>query len=279
MDKKYQLLVTDMDGSLLSEDKTITKYTKKLITEALALGKDIAVCTGRGLKETIPFIEEIPNFRYVIFANGSCIYDRKKDKMIAERFIHTDTVQYTMDYISSKDILVYANMDHGSITDRYRIRHMENYYAKQFEGLFRKMALQVNNIPEYYEENPQLKFYKINLFHRSGIDREKTLETLKNAQLPASYTIGDESNIEISPEGINKGCALSELCRYLNLQKEKVIYVGDSWNDLSAMRYAGLAVAMGNAEADVKKACRIETADCDHDGVGRVIDRYLLLRD
>ncbi|QCP36896.1 hypothetical protein AR1Y2_3442 [Anaerostipes rhamnosivorans] len=39
---------------------------------------------------------------------------------------------------------------------------------------------------------------------------------------------------------------------------------------------AGLAVAMENAEADVKKACRIETADCDHEGVGRAIDKYLL---
>lgn len=85
-----------------------------------------------------------------------------------------------------------------------------------------------------------------------------------------------DTSLEISPLGVTKGYGLKKLCKHLNIEVEQSIVVGDADNDLDVLKTAGLAVAMGNANANVKKIADVEVMDNDHDGVAEAIYKYLL---
>src|SRR5690606_15624796 len=86
-------------------------------------------------------------------------------------------------------------------------------------------------------------------------------------------------NIEINPAGVSKAAALEEVCRLAGVRMEETVAVGDSLNDLAAIRAAGLGVAMGNAQEAVKEAADAVTATNEEDGVALVIRRYILKGD
>lgn len=86
----------------------------------------------------------------------------------------------------------------------------------------------------------------------------------------------EDTSLEISPLGVTKGYGLKKLCKHLNIEVEQSIVVGDADNDLDVLKTAGLAVAMGNANANVKKIADVEVMDNDHDGVAEAIYKYLL---
>ena len=82
--------------------------------------------------------------------------------------------------------------------------------------------------------------------------------------------------IETMPLNVEKAASLELLLRSKGLTAASLMACGDGWNDLPMIRFAGLGVAMGNAQAPVKTAADVLTADNDHDGVGLAVEKYIL---
>ena len=76
------------------------------------------------------------------------------------------------------------------------------------------------------------------------------------------------------PPGIDKARTLAVLLEKLNMKKEEMVAIGDGYNDLSMIKFAGLGVAMGNAQEPVKKAADYITLSNDEDGVAVVVERF-----
>jgi Cof subfamily protein (haloacid dehalogenase superfamily) len=85
--------------------------------------------------------------------------------------------------------------------------------------------------------------------------------------------------IEVMPRGVNKASAIAGLLERLGLEREDTIACGDGLNDLSMIRYAGLGVAMGNAQPEVKAAADVVTRTNDEDGIVPIIEQYILRED
>jgi Cof subfamily protein (haloacid dehalogenase superfamily) len=83
------------------------------------------------------------------------------------------------------------------------------------------------------------------------------------------------NNIEIMNHGISKGNAVKILAAYYGIKKEEIICFGDAENDISMLEYAGLGIAMGNAEAYVKEKADYVTDTNDNDGVAKAIEKYI----
>lgn len=86
----------------------------------------------------------------------------------------------------------------------------------------------------------------------------------------------ERTGLEISARGVNKGSGLERLCLHIGVPINECIVVGDADNDVEALKKAGLAVAMGNANSNVKKIADVVVADCDRNGCAEVIEKYLL---
>jgi hypothetical protein len=83
-------------------------------------------------------------------------------------------------------------------------------------------------------------------------------------------------NLELNPKGISKASGMRKVCELLGITMSEVVAMGDSMNDLSMIRAAGLGVAMGNAQDGVKAAADLVTATNDEHGVAKVIREYVL---
>ena len=80
--------------------------------------------------------------------------------------------------------------------------------------------------------------------------------------------------LELVPQGIDKALSLAVLLKKIGIAREEVIAMGDGYNDLSMIQFAGLGIAMGNAQEPVKKAANYITLSNEEDGVAEAIDKF-----
>jgi Cof subfamily protein (haloacid dehalogenase superfamily) len=99
-------------------------------------------------------------------------------------------------------------------------------------------------------------------------------QILKTGIVSASKSLAD--NIEIMSKEVSKGNAVSRLAELLCIDKSEIITIGDNENDISMIEYAGLGVAMGNAEQCLKDKADYVTADYMADGVAQVVEKFIL---
>ena len=114
---------------------------------------------------------------------------------------------------------------------------------------------------------------KINVFHVSPEARKRTRERLRG--LPVEAVDAEQTSVEFSPMGVNKGRGLLDLCEILHRDLSECAAVGDADNDLTMLGAAGFAVAMGNANEHVKKIADIIVADNDHGGCAEALRRVM----
>ena len=84
------------------------------------------------------------------------------------------------------------------------------------------------------------------------------------------------SNFEVMNKGTSKGRAVKVLADILNINREEIMCLGDSENDLSMIEFAGLGVAMGNAEEFLKEKADYITDTNENDGVAKAIEKFVL---
>lgn len=83
--------------------------------------------------------------------------------------------------------------------------------------------------------------------------------------------------LEIMPNNASKTSAIETLCKTFDIQKSEVIAIGDNYNDINMIEFAGLGIVMGNAPNQVKQYADYITSSNDEDGVAEAIKKYLFL--
>lgn len=240
----YKLLALDMDGTLLSEEKKISPANKEWIYKAIEAGVTVIFSTGRGVQSVEEYVEELKLQSPMVSVNGSEVW-----KAPGELF-HRHQMQ--PEWIRKMHELA--------------VEHDTWYWAYAVEGLFNKEkwpedihAIHWLKFGYYTEDAPLLQKIR-------GIVEEWDRFELTNSHV---------NNIEINPKGISKASGVMEVCNMLGIQMDEVIAMGDSMNDLTMIKAAGLGVAMGNAQEGVKKAADVVTLTNEEDGVAQIIREYI----
>ena len=269
----YRLLAMDMDGTVLNSKKNITPRTEEAVHTAISAGKEVLFATGRCLSEMREHLARFPEMRYAICLSGATVVDLQKGVTLSVAALPRELVEQIMAMAHEFDVMVavYAGND-VFLEDRHRGK-MEYYGCGCFEKLYGSCAGWVEESGEAIALRGG-DVRKINFYFHSTEEWEQGGRKLTG--LPVSYARGIPNNYEISPLNVTKGMGLEALCRRIGIPITQAIAVGDEGNDLAMIETAGLGVAMGNASQAVKDAADEITADCDHDGVAEVIEKYLL---
>ena len=243
-----------MDGTLLNGKGKISAANNQAVAQAIEQGVQIVICTGRPYKEALAFANELKlnqTDQFIIDYGGSMIHNHT-GKIIYQRTLKnqecTDIAQY-----------LYANKVNYHLID-----NQGNLYDSDQDWTERRMLTSDLAI---------LKFLISG--HKHKIDR---WAAMLHDQYDQNHFVVKTSSeeVEICPQNVNKGIALEYLIKYLKLKPKQVIAIGDMDNDLPMMKLAGLSIAMGNANDNIKQACDVETLDNDHDGVKAAIEKYIL---
>lgn len=275
MSRRYQLIALDMDGTVLNEKKEIDGETRAAIHDALAAGLDVVFCTGRSYSEMETILKEFPDMKYLCGESGALVMALRTGKILHQEKIETAVAELLLEASRRKDIMSCVFSNGVSYMNQKDLPLMDYYQMGQYQESFRDNCRQMeeNVLEKLLKDGCPME--KINLYHTSVQERTETRAWLKERQIRAEVVDSETSSLECSPPGVSKATGLESLCRELGLTMEQAVMVGDADNDLAAMKAAGMAIAMGNANAHVKAICDLEVADNCHQGCAQAI-RYVM---
>ena len=272
MTAKYELLVVDLDGTIVDARGQISVADKKAIAAAQARGVRIAVSTGRVVDACRKMITELKLDGVHIFFDGALVYDPGQKRTVYAQPIKPETLKSAVSFARENDIYLelYA-------LDRYFVEKITwaDKIHREFFGLGSTLAdfddvvsrdtiikceLMIHND----EEDAKAQLF---LDHFKGVLRGSIART------PA-YPGVRFANV-IDP-AVSKGVALEKLAAHFGIGLEKVMAIGDGSNDLPLLEKAGLKIAMGNARDELKAIADHITLSIDESGVAAAIERYLL---
>ncbi|MBR6308152.1 MAG: Cof-type HAD-IIB family hydrolase [Lachnospiraceae bacterium] len=267
---RKNILFTDMDGTLLLKDSTVSADMKAALDKAVAAGHRLVLTSGRPLPSIRERIVKLGfNYpdSYIIAFGGSLIYDLGAGKVIHSYKVPQLAIRgiealckeagiYIQGYTDEEIILTAATEE----TDYYRQRVNMPYRI-------------VECLADYLTEGSS----KLQIIHLT--DHEK-LEALR-AKIVAQYGeyvdtfFSSPRYLEILPKGVSKGVAVKFMTEYLSVPVSHTFAAGDEDNDISMLKVAGHGVAMANASEEVKAAADIVTVnDNNHDGLLEILDIY-----
>jgi len=241
-----KLIAIDLDGTLLHEDKSLSKGNIEALHKAHEAGYDIVICTGRPLAGVRPIFEEIglPDGNYYMIINNGC----------------TTLSTQNWEIIGKEEL---------SLEDMHRLQVLTEDTDVQLT-LFDKPT------PVSEEDLPNLVpiFQAMYVGEPSAID---AFQAQHEAALEADFNTVRSQNIlfEILPKGASKASALQALSQTLGYSRDQVMALGDANNDLEMLRFAGYSVAMGNGNAAVKEIADFITLTNDEDGVAHAIHKLI----
>ena len=267
----YKLLALDMDGTLLNSQKQITQPTIDAINRLIERGVQVVFASGRNLPEMRDAHQVLNKIHYGILISGGLIYDFAEDKIIAVHPVPFDAIIEIIDCGLDERAMIHLHTVRNSIARQQDVEHMSDFGMGIYQSMFDKICVKADDLKQYTLDHKN-EIIKVNLYNRSVESRQRSVERLKHLDLEQVFAEG--SALESSPRGISKASGLIELCRHLNIPIEQSIAIGDAPNDREILQTAGVGVAMGNAEDEIKKIADFVTLDNDHDGVAHAIEKF-----
>lgn len=272
MNNDTRILFTDIDGTLINDNKKITPETSRAIDEALAAGHKIVICSGRPLASAMVCAEDAGLTKegcYIISFNGAQIYDPFRKETIFGKTIPGELAGKIFREAIKRDLHIHSYSDTHVLAIR---EDKEIHYYVNHTGQPYKM---VNSVEEAVQGNPY-KILTISLDDRPKEDkfREEVLGPFED-QLDSFYS--NDAFLEIVPKGISKGFAVKWLCEYLDIPLENSVAAGDAENDIPMLKAAQVGAVMANAFAGVQEyADYVTVNDNNHDGVAEIIHKFIL---
>lgn len=261
-----RLIALDLDGTLLTDDKSILPDTAKALEKAQARGIYVVPATGRPFSGIPENVLELTGLQYLIASNGAVTYDLKKGTVLRKELLSQEQVHRAFSLLDRPEVLVEVFIDgrgyHEEATGRslmaqFRGTPMENYLAgsrtivEDLLGFVFSHESEVENISVLYPDTTHLE------------QSLTELSTLTDVSIVRSTP----RVLEIGAQNADKGKALTALAQSLGLQKEELIVFGDSNNDFGLFEVAGLAVAMENATPELKALSHQITKSNEEDGI------------
>lgn len=253
----------DVDGTLVSfKTHKVPKSTLEAIKEMQNKGIKVFVATGRhhSILTLGNNVHEI-DFDGFITLNGQYCFTKDK-KVIYEKHICPDDIKAIVDFINKNDIAC------GFVEDKGMYLNKSN---EAVEDVLKSVNLPMPNI-EDINRALKGKVYQLNPYIPIELE-DKFMEVMPNSEA----TRWSPLFIDVIPAGGGKHVSLEKVMDYYGYSKDEVIAFGDGGNDKTMLMAAGIGVAMGNANEDVKEIADYITDTVDNDGVLKALKHFNIL--
>lgn len=267
----YKLITIDMDDTLLTTAKEISKKNKVMIQKAIANGTKVVLCSGRPHKAMYDYARSLGikgNDNYMI-TNGGAIIENMNGEIFYQKTLGNDFYREFVSFVK-EHVFPYCVLDIQGNTYTSGFEFIDNY----------TIAMAYENGRGLYIKEPEdlAADFKITKAVING--NEQRLDEITDfiSRQFSNYFVvrTGVGYLEIFPKNVNKGEAVKYLAQQLEIRLEDVLAIGDRDNDISMLETAGTGIAMGNAQAGVKAVSDYITTDNNHDGVGNAIEKFVI---
>ena len=241
-----KLIATDLDGTLLNNNKEISKFNQEILKTLINdYNVQLILSSGRPYEGVKSYNKLLENNNYSIIFNGASIVDNNGN------VIYKQTVE-------ENDVCVHV-YDNGKYIVSKEDFPIKSYVQKEQTI---EPIIGLENIETY-------RFDKMLILGKRDILNELYKEISENTDVHSSFS-GDLS-LEITSKIGNKGKSLEWICHNKGISPNNIIAFGDNFNDIEMIEYAGIGVAMANAEEIVKQKANYTTLSNEDEGVGKFL--------
>lgn len=258
-----RLIATDLDGTLLRSDRSISPRTADVLSRMSAEGRQVVLATGRPIRWLREVYDQLHEPVPAICANGAVVYDPVADEVLRADPLAPDRLAQVIRRLRAEVPGVSFAVE---VVDGREMRHETGYPVHlQDEGV------QPVDAPEDLLSAPAVKL----LARADGQDPETFVKLVTGAlQGMAEATCSSYSGVvEISATGVTKAAGLAWLCDRRGVSPDEVVAFGDMPNDVPMLTWAGHSVAVANADPAVREIAHEVAPSNDEDGVAVYLER------
>ena len=268
---KYKLLVLDVDGTLLNDEREISKRTLAALLKVQQMGVRIVLASGRPTYGLMPLAKtlELGNYGgFVLSYNGCQIIKAQNGEILFERRINPEMLPYLEKKARKNGFAIFTYHDDTLITDS-----PDNEYIKNEALLNNLKIIREDEFSTAIDFAP-CKCMLVSDKEKALIGLEQHWEKRLAGTLDAFRS--EPYFLELVPCGVNKANTLGALLEHLGVTREEVIAVGDGVCDVTMLQLAGMGVAMGHSQDSVKVCADYVTTSNEEDGVALAVEKLIL---
>ena len=267
--KKYKLLVLDIDGTLTNSKKEITSRTLHALLKLQDKGVKVVLASGRptpGIREYAKQLDLAKYGSFILAYNGAKIINCKTEEIVYQNTIPRQYIPRLYEAAKKHNVGIISYEKDNIIAG-----HGIDDYIRKESQIIHLPIKEVEDFGEYVN-------FDVNKCLMTGDgDYLATVEEKMKEEFGNELSIyrSEPFFLEIMPQNIDKAYSLGKLLEHLGLTKDEMICCGDGFNDVSMIKYAGLGVAMANAQEIVREIADYITLSNDEDGIVHVIDKFI----
>jgi len=261
------LLAVDLDGTLVEPRKPVRQAVIDAVNRAQAVGVRATIVTGRMYVGAKPFADALSLDGPIVLYQGAVLADARTGRF--EREVSMPNAVALRIYAAAKERGLHVQFYRD---DKFYVEN-DNAYAQLYARTSGTQPVVVPSLPAEFAGRDSTKVNVVT-------DPDKTPEVLALMERvcgPDAYvTRSNPEFVEMLNPAVDKGVALRLVAEGFGIPMDRVMAIGDSYNDLPLLRAAGFAVAMGSAPDELKAEADAVVGDVEHDGVAEAIERFVL---
>jgi Cof subfamily protein (haloacid dehalogenase superfamily) len=265
--RPYDLIATDLDGTLLRDDHTVSPRTQRALTAAKATGAQHIVVTGRSAAWTRPTLDGIGYTGLAVCGQGGQVYDAGA---------HCLVTSVTLDRQVARLALAKAEAELGPLAVAVVQDGLDGEVL--FSADYRmpsageELSEPVADLAELWAK----PLSRVLVQHPALNDDELAAGVRAAAGGLVTVVLAGQGFVELLPLGLSKATGLTLASARLGVGRARTIAFGDMPNDLPMFAWAGHAVAMANAHPELRAAADEITLSNEEDGVAVVLERLFI---
>ncbi|WP_409304630.1 Cof-type HAD-IIB family hydrolase [Peribacillus sp. SCS-155] len=258
--KEKHLICLDLDGTLLTDKKTISPRTKKALHKLKNDGHNIMIATGRPFRSSEIYYRELSLDTPIVNFNGAFIHHPLHNQW--------GTFHTPLDISVAKEIVEACQEFHfHNIIAEVRDDVYFHYHDEKLIDIFQMGSPKVTtgDLRNFLSDSPTSMLIHTDGQHVSDIRThlsEVHAEVIDHRRWADPFHV-----IEIVKAGLSKAVGIHKVAKSLGIPRERIIAFGDEDNDLEMLDYAGTGVAMGNAIQELKNIANVTTLTNEEDGI------------
>ncbi|MBB3109984.1 hypothetical protein FHS18_002047 [Paenibacillus phyllosphaerae] len=258
----YDMIALDVDGTLLTDAHQLTEETRAAVREAAKLGAEIVLCTGRGPINTLPVLEELGLSGTIITHNGAATVDAARKAVLHQYDLLPDELQRFIAYCREGG-------HHFDINTAFEL--MTESIGPSAEAMYSQFNVKPILGP-FGSPLPQ-GLVKFTVFGTQDV-----MDEVENAWNSWSHGLNHIRSgdffIDVQHPLASKSSALKQLADLRGVDPSRVMAIGNYYNDVGMLTFAGLGVAVANSPEAVKAAANVITSSNEENGVAQALRGY-----
>lgn len=264
-----KIIISDMDGTLLKTDKSISKNTIDTVNYMRRQDIDFTIATGRIYPVVLDTVDEMNITKPLILCNGAIIQDPITQEIYYSKTLDNSIAVEILKKIEKMNCYFYYYTD-DSINAK-SLKYTTAHYNEQNKKSKQEKKIKINILEEVIEKAKNDIIYKIVALDDNKDKLEDIKKKLQEFKDYITIVSSYHNNIEIVANGVDKGSGVKFFAQKFGYDIKNIMCIGDEENDESMLKVAGFSVAMGNANNNMKKIADFITDTNDNDGMSKAI--------